>query len=62
MPYKKYGQPLNVGKEVDCQVQPYIKDLKEAGALVNTAIVIVTGKGIVMDKPTILPLPALTFI
>ena len=47
----KYGQPLiNVGKEVDCQVQAYIKDLREAGTPVNTAIVIATGKGIVMDK------------
>jgi len=43
LPYKKYGQLLNVGEEVDCQVQAYIKDLREAGASVNTAIVIVTG-------------------
>ena len=50
LPYKKYGRPLNVGEEVDCQVQAYIKDLREAGAPVNTAIVIATGKGIVMDK------------
>ena len=50
LPYKKYGQPLNVGEEVDCQVQAYIKDLREAGVPVNTAIVIATGKGIVMDK------------
>ena len=50
LPYKKYGQPLNVGEEVDSQVQAYIKDLREAGAPVNTAIVIATGKGIVIDK------------
>ena len=50
LPYKKYGRPLNVGKEVDCQVQAYIKDLREAGAPVNTAIVIAVGKGIVMEK------------
>ena len=49
-PYEKYGQPLNVNEEVDCPVQAYIKDLRETGAPVNTAIVIVTGKGIVMDK------------
>jgi len=50
LPYKKYGRPLNVGEEVDCQVQAYIKDLRESGAPVNTAIVIATGKGIAMDK------------
>ena len=50
LPYKKYGQPLNVGEEVDCRVQAYIKDLREAGASVSTAIVIAMGKGIVMDK------------
>ena len=50
LPYKKYGRPFNVGEEVDCRVQAYIKDLREAGGPVNTAIVIATGKGIVMDK------------
>ena len=50
LPYKKYGRPLNVDKEVDHQVQAYIKNLREAGAAVNTAIVIATGKGIAMDK------------
>ena len=50
LPYKKYGRPLNVGEEVDSQVQAYIIHLREAGAPVNTAIVIATGKGIVMDK------------
>ena len=30
VPYKKYGWPLNGGKEVDSQVQAYIKDLREA--------------------------------
>ena len=50
LPYKKYGRSLNVGEEVDRHVQAYIKDLREAGAPVNTAIVIATGKGIVMDK------------
>ena len=49
LPHKKYGRPLNVvGKEGDCQVQIYIKELREAGAPINTAIA--TGKGIVMDK------------
>ena len=41
---------MNVSEEVDCQVQAYIKNLREAGAPVNTAIVIATGKSIVMDK------------
>ena len=31
-------------------MQAYIKDLREAGAPVSTAIVIATGKGTVMDK------------
>ena len=31
-------------------MQAYIKNLREAGAPINTAIVIATGKGIVMDK------------
>ena len=38
-------QRYEVGKK-----QVYIKELREAGAPVNTAIVIATGKGIVMDK------------
>ena len=50
LPYKKIGRPLNVGEEVDHQVQAYIKELREAGAPVNTAIVIATGKGIVMER------------
>ena len=31
--YKKLGWLLNVGEEVDCQVQAYIKELREAGTL-----------------------------
>ena len=27
LPYKKYGQPLNVGEEIDYQVQTYSTDL-----------------------------------
>lgn len=50
LPYKKYGWPLNVGEEVDCQLQVHIKDLREASTPVNTAIVMATSKGIVMDK------------
>ena len=47
-----YGRPLNVGEEVYRQVQAYniIKDLREAGAPINTATVKATGNGIVMDK------------
>ena len=37
-------------KLIDCQVQAYIKNLRETGASVNTAIMIATGKGILMDK------------
>ena len=34
--YKKIGRPLNVGKEVDRQVQAYVKKFRKASAPVNT--------------------------
>ena len=45
----KQGCPLLLGEEMDVQVQAYISELRANGYLVNTAIVIATGQGIVKD-------------
>ena len=48
--YKKYGQPLKLMLTKKLTIKcKYIKNLREAGVLVNTAIVIAIGKGIIMD-------------
>ena len=47
LPAKKRGRPLLLGENLDKQVQDYIKTYRESGAVVNTAIVMATGIGIV---------------
>ena len=49
LPLKKRGRPLLLGKELDQQVQDYVKDLRSRGCPINTSIVIGVGKGIVMN-------------
>ena len=36
---EKRGPPLLLGKELDMQVQEYVKSLRENGGVVNSAIV-----------------------
>ena len=45
----KRGRPLLLGSELDQQVQAYVNTLRLNGGVVNTAIVIATGEGIVKD-------------
>lgn len=46
---RKCGRPLLLGNELDQQVQAYVNDLHLNGGIVNTAIVIATGEGIIKD-------------
>ena len=47
LPGKKQGRPLASGKKLDSQVEAFLKQLCENGAMVNMAIVMATAKGIV---------------
>ena len=40
LPTKTQGRPLLLGEELDKCMQDYIKNLREIGGVVNTAIVI----------------------
>ena len=46
---RKRGRPLLLGNELDQQVQTYVNALCLNGGVVNTAIVIATGEGIIKD-------------
>ena len=46
---RKRGRPLLLGNELDQQVQAYVNDLHLNGGIVNTAIVVATGEGIIKD-------------
>ena len=47
LPVAVKGRPLLLGKDLDHQVQAYIASLREAGGVVNMAIVIAAATGIV---------------
>lgn len=47
LPPKKRGRPPLLGTELDHRVQLYVKELRANGAIINTAIVMATGEGIV---------------
>ena len=49
LPGKKRGRPLLLGEEMDTQVEVFLKQLRENGAVVNTAIVMATAEGIVRN-------------
>ena len=44
---EKRGPPLLLGKELDMQVQEYVKSLRENGGMVNSAIVMAGAEGII---------------
>ena len=50
LPNKKRGRPLLLGKELDDYVIMYIKHLRSSGAVVNTAIVMAAGSGMVQYR------------
>ena len=44
---KKEGHPYLLGEEMDRQLQEYIKSLREAKAVINSAIIISAAAGII---------------
>jgi len=50
LPNKKRGRPLLLGKELDNYVITYINHLRSSGAVVNTAIVMAAGSGMVQYR------------
>ena len=54
LPTKPQGQPLLLGEELDKCVQDYIKNLREIGGVVNTAIVVGAANGIVAQSSGLL--------
>ena len=47
---KKTGRPLLIGEDLDKQVRDYVGYLRSTGAVINTAVVIASAKGIIMYK------------
>ena len=47
---KKRGRPLILGEELDKQVREYLLETRCRGGIVNTAVAIATGTGIVMSQ------------
>ena len=52
IPCKKVIRPMNIGEKIDSRVQAYIKHLRENGATIITAIVVVVAKGIIIKDTT----------
>lgn len=50
LPRRKEGRPLPLLDKLDHQVQEYIKELCKYGVAINSAIVIATAQGIIMNK------------
>ena len=50
LPKKKRGRPLLLGEELDKQVRAYVTNLRDNGAVVNTAIAVSCAEGIVKNK------------
>ena len=49
LPNVKRGRPLLVGQQIDEKIQQYLRNLRDCGGVVNTAITIASAKGIVMS-------------
>ena len=50
LPTKRKGRPLLVGAELDTAIQDYLKSLRLAGGVVNTAIVLGAAEGIISAR------------
>ena len=50
LPQMKEGQPLLLPDEIDYHVQEYVKELRKCGLPINTAIVVASAQGIIMNK------------
>ena len=46
----KSSRPLLLPERLDTLVQEYIKELRNGGATVSTAVVVATARGIIMNK------------
>lgn len=44
------GKPLQIGDELDKQVQQYVKHMRETGVAVNTDVVIAAAEGILINQ------------
>ena len=52
---KKRGRLLTLGEELDKQVREYLLETRRHGGIINTAVAIATGIGIVMSQnPSVL--------
>ena len=47
---KKRGRPLILGEDLDKQVREYLLETRHRGGIINTAVAIATGTGIVMSQ------------
>ena len=47
---RKRGRPLELGKELDNDVQKYVKALRKAGTPINTAVILAAVEGIITAK------------
>ena len=50
LPCRKEGRPLLLPDKLDHQVQEYLKELHVHGVAINSAIVIATAQGYIMNK------------
>ena len=58
LPIRKRGRPPLIGKEIDRQVQVYLNEITELGGVVNTAIAIAVGNGVIMEDQNLCVLEA----
>ena len=49
LPEKRRGRPLMLGKQLEKEVQSFIKAIQDSGGVVNTQIVIATTRGVIMS-------------
>ena len=50
LPPKKRGRPLLLGKNLDKQVQLYLRKMRENGGVVTVSVVVAAARGIVMSR------------
>ena len=50
LPTKKRGKPLMIGEELDREVKNYLSEIRSRGGVVNVAIALGVGKGIVKNS------------
>ena len=48
LPPKKQGRPLPLGKNMDEQLQLYLKNIQDQGGIVTASVAVAAARGIVM--------------